>query len=132
MAAKKVFAVVFGGASSEHDVSCVSAAWVVDNINPDIYDVIKIGITKNGVWFLYKGDSEAMRNHSWSGDKENLVPCVISSPNNLHFLSTFYALIVTNSEKAMAPHCSTLPWKIPWAAEPGKLQSMGWRRIGHG
>ena len=29
------------------------------------------------------------------------------------------------SEKAMAPHCSTLAWKIPWTEEPGRLQSMG-------
>lgn len=89
MAAKKVFAVVFGGTSSEHDVSCVSAAWVVDNINPDIYDVIKIGITKNGVWFLYKGNSDSMRNHSWSEDKENLVPCVISPCTVQHGLFIF-------------------------------------------
>ena len=34
-------------------------------------------------------------------------------------------------EKAMAPHSSTLAWKIPWAEEPGKLQSMGSRRAGH-
>ena len=29
------------------------------------------------------------------------------------------------TEKAMAPHSSTLAWKISWAEEPGKLQSMG-------
>ena len=29
-------------------------------------------------------------------------------------------------EKAMAPHSSTLAWQIPWAEEPGRLQSMGW------
>ena len=29
------------------------------------------------------------------------------------------------SEKAMAPHSSTLAWKIPWTEEPGRLQSMG-------
>ena len=29
------------------------------------------------------------------------------------------------AEKAMAPHSSTLAWKIPWTAEPGRLQSMG-------
>ena len=34
-------------------------------------------------------------------------------------------------EKAMAPHFSTLAWKIPWAEEPGRLQSMGSRRVGH-
>ena len=31
----------------------------------------------------------------------------------------------------MAPHSSTLAWKIPWTGEPGGLQSMGWQRVGH-
>ena len=35
------------------------------------------------------------------------------------------------SEKAMAPHSSTLAWKIPWMEEPGRLQSMGSLRVGH-
>ena len=34
-------------------------------------------------------------------------------------------------EKAMAPHSSTLAWKIPWMEEPGGLQSMGLLRVGH-
>ena len=34
------------------------------------------------------------------------------------------------SEKAMAPHSSTLAWKIPWTEEPGRLQSMGSLRVG--
>ena len=34
-------------------------------------------------------------------------------------------------EKAMTPHSSTLTWKIPWAEEPGGLQSMGSRRVRH-
>ena len=34
-------------------------------------------------------------------------------------------------KKAMAPHSSTLAWKIPWMEEPGKLQSMGSLRVGH-
>ena len=33
-------------------------------------------------------------------------------------------------EKAMAPHSSTLTWKIPWTEEPGRLQSMGSLRVG--
>ena len=35
------------------------------------------------------------------------------------------------SEKTMAPHLSTLAWKIPWMEEPGGLQSMGSLRVGH-
>ena len=35
------------------------------------------------------------------------------------------------TEKAVAPHSSTLAWKIPWMEEPGRLQSMGPLRVGH-
>ena len=43
-------------------------------------------------------------------------------------------LVASNSlkpEKAMAPHSSTLAWKIPWMEEPGRLQSMGSLRVRH-
>jgi len=36
----------------------------------------------------------------------------------------------TDLEKAMAPHSSTLAWKIPWMEQPGGLQSMGLLRVG--
>ena len=38
--------------------------------------------------------------------------------------------LVKTSEKAMAPHSSTLAWKIPWTEEPGRPQSMGSLRVG--
>ena len=34
-------------------------------------------------------------------------------------------------EKEMATHSSILAWKMPWMEEPGRLQSMGWQRVGH-
>ena len=34
-------------------------------------------------------------------------------------------------EAAMAPHSSTLAWKIPWTEKPGRLQSMGLQRVGY-
>ena len=40
-------------------------------------------------------------------------------------------LLVVHPEKAMAPHSSSLAWKIPWTEEPGRLQSMGSWRVGH-
>ena len=40
-------------------------------------------------------------------------------------------LLGTDMEKAMATHSSTLAWKIPWTEEPGRLKSMGSRRVGH-
>ena len=39
--------------------------------------------------------------------------------------------LIKAMEKAMAPHSSTLAWKIPWTGEPGGLQSMWSRRVGH-
>ena len=42
-----------------------------------------------------------------------------------------YQIYTEFSEKVMAPHSSTLAWKIPWMEEPGRLQSMGSLRVGH-
>ena len=47
-----------------------------------------------------------------------------------YWLSISY-IVAYISEKAVAPHSSTLAWKIPWTEEPGWLQSMGSRRVGH-
>ena len=43
----------------------------------------------------------------------------------------FFTPLAIASEKAMAPHSSTLAWQIPWMEEPCRLQSMGLRRAGH-
>ena len=43
----------------------------------------------------------------------------------------FSIVLGTMLEKAMAPHSSTLAWKIPWMEEPGRLQSMGLHRVRH-
>ena len=40
--------------------------------------------------------------------------------------------LVTKPEKAMAPHSSSLAWKIPWTEEPGRLQSMESLGVAHG
>ena len=42
---------------------------------------------------------------------------------------SFPPLNMLYSEKAMAPHSSTLAWKVPWTEEPGRLQSMGSLRV---
>ena len=65
--------------------------------------------------------------------------CTLSSPNSK--LSVTLTLILEDKgtfgdlvpfmEKAMAPHSSTLVWKIPWTEEPGGPQSMGSLRVGH-
>ena len=55
---------------------------------------------------------------------------VLYSSSFILFL-VFLSAFTTEAEKAMAPHSSTLAWKIPWTEEPGGLQSMGSLRVGH-
>ena len=52
-------------------------------------------------------------------------------PHILGIIFVINARLALFSEKAMAPHSSTLAWKIPWTEEPGGLQSMGSLRVGH-
>ena len=47
------------------------------------------------------------------------------------FLHRFRWGCTSDMEKAMAPHSSTLAWKIPWTEEPGRLQSMRSHSVGH-
>ena len=47
---------------------------------------------------------------------------IITGPFEVHFLSVYLL-----SRHLMAPHSSTLAWKIPWMEKPGRLQSMGSR-----
>ena len=49
-----------------------------------------------------------------------------------HFtISTVLPFLECHMEKAMAPHSSTLAWRIPWTEKPGRLQSTGSQRVGH-
>ncbi len=80
---KKTVALLFGGVSSEYDVSCVSAACVADNINKELYDIRLLGITRDGKWYLYSGDTDGMRNHVWDKKEDCLIPAVIS-PSKTH------------------------------------------------
>jgi D-alanine-D-alanine ligase len=54
-------AVVFGGRSSEHAISCVTAGSVLAAIDRDAYDVVPIGIARDGRWVLESGDPERLR-----------------------------------------------------------------------
>lgn len=53
-------AVVFGGRSNEHAISCVSAGSILRNLDPRRFDVVAIGITPQGSWVLTDGDPDAL------------------------------------------------------------------------
>ena len=68
--------VIFGGKSSEHEVSCKSAYNILKNLDKEKYEIIKFGITKAGATWLYTGDDESILDGSW--ENHDCFPCVIS------------------------------------------------------
>lgn len=65
---KETIAVLFGGQSSEHEVSCKSAANVIDQIDQNKYELVIIGITEEGKWILTPSQAE-IRDDSWRQGK---------------------------------------------------------------
>jgi D-alanine-D-alanine ligase len=66
---KKKVAVLFGGQSTEHEVSRASAASVLRNMDTTKYDIYPIGITKDGKWFEYTGNYDLIENGEWEKDE---------------------------------------------------------------
>ena len=56
----------------------------------------------------------------------------ITLPKKFHLVKAIvFPVVIYGSVKVMAPHSSTLAWKIPWMEEPGRLQSIGSLRVRH-
>ncbi len=78
--------ILFGGASTEHEVSCRSTESVLNHINGEKYEVVTVGITRDGRWLRYSGgDPAAIRSGAWELDAGN-VPCCISPDTSVHGL----------------------------------------------
>lgn len=73
-------AVLFGGVSSEHEVSRVSCLSILKNLNKNEYNIYVIGITKKGKWYLYTGDIDNISTDAWEKDTLNQKLAFIS-PN---------------------------------------------------
>lgn len=65
----KTVAVIFGGRSSEYDVSLSSASGVLANINTEKYNVIKVGITRDGAFYLFEDDNALIAKNEWMNGK---------------------------------------------------------------
>lgn len=66
---KSKIAILFGGQSTEHEVSRMSAASVLRHIDQYKYDVYPIGITKSGEWFEYNGKIDNIESGDWESDE---------------------------------------------------------------
>lgn len=70
--------VIFGGQSPEHDISRKSVTSVINNLDKNKYELSIIGITKDGEWFLYTGDTANIKGGEWEADIENKKHAIIS------------------------------------------------------
>ena len=74
---KKTVCVIFGGASSEYEVSLMSSASIIRNLDTEKFDILTLGITKDGRWLLYSGAVENIENNTWM-NSETARPAFIS------------------------------------------------------
>ena len=75
---KKTLAVLFGGHSSEYEVSLQSAAAVLEAVDTEQFDPLPIGITKDGDWYRYLGTYSAIAAGTWADDSALLRPAAFS------------------------------------------------------
>ncbi|NNJ30941.1 D-alanine--D-serine ligase VanG [Lacrimispora defluvii] len=75
---KNRIAVIFGGHSTEYEVSLQSAFSILNNLSVEKYDIIPIGITQQGDWYHYSGNFNKIPNNTWIKDSSNLIPVVVS------------------------------------------------------
>ena len=80
---KKRIAVIFGGVSSEHSVSCVSAKNILENIDKEKFEVYMLGITSDGKWYLFEGDTALLPDDKWI-DEKYITPAFISPDSSHH------------------------------------------------
>lgn len=80
---KTKLGIIFGGKSGEHEVSLLSAASVISAVNKEKYELIYLGITREGEWKIFEGTAEEIGNGSWT---ESAKPF---NPGNLKDLIDF-------------------------------------------
>lgn len=80
--AKQKIAVLFGGVSSEHEISLLSAYSVLTHIPQDKYDVLCVGITRKGHWMYYPGEYEDIKTGEWEKNPDCCT--AILSPDSFH------------------------------------------------
>lgn len=77
---KKNILLLFGGQSTEHEISLRSATTILTHIDTEKYDVYAVGITKEGKWLLYQGPNEHLITHKWETQG---IPAILS-PDATH------------------------------------------------
>ncbi|MCH1982537.1 D-alanine--D-serine ligase VanG [Ruminococcus sp. OA3] len=81
---KKRLAVIFGGNSTEYCVSLQSAYSVLEAVDKEKYEVIPIGITRQGNWYRYRGAYGKIPEDAWLQDEKELTPVIVHQNPAVH------------------------------------------------
>ena len=95
-----------------------------DGIPVELFQILK----DDAVEVLHSICQQIWKTQQWPQDWKRSVFILIPNKGNAKECSNYLTIALishASKEKAMAPHSSTLAWKIPWTEEPGRLQSMG-------
>ena len=82
---KKSVLIIFGGNSTEHEVSCKSVMNFIKNVSDDKYEKHLVGIKKNGDWIYYTSDTSLIPSGKWTEEKSN-VSCMLCPNKGLVLL----------------------------------------------
>lgn len=81
---KKNILILFGGCSPEYAISLKSAYGILTHINQDKYNVLAMGITKDGQWLRYNGDYDKLLADTWHQDRRNCKAAFLSPDRSVH------------------------------------------------
>ena len=115
---KKRIAVLFGGVSTEHEVSRMSVTSILRHIPQDKYEVIKVGINKKGQWFLYQGPVDDILEGAWEQHPEN-TPAFFPPDASVHGL-----MVLHGSSFEVLPIDAVIPVLHGKNGEDGTLQGL--------
>ena len=101
-----------------------------DGIPVELFQILK----DDAVKVLHSICQQIKKTQQWPQDWKRSVFIPIPKKSNAKECSNYHTIVLishASTEKVMAPHSSTLAWRVPWTEEPGRLQSLGSLRVGH-
>lgn len=109
--------IIFGGNSTEHEISCKSVMNFTKNVSDSKYNKHYVGIKKNGDWVYYQGDTSLIPTGEWVECTSN-IPCVLS-PNK-----TSKGLVLLNGDNTLIPVDVIIPVLHGKNGEDGTIQGL--------
>ena len=120
MSKKTALCIMFGGNSTEYEVSLKSSYSVLENVDRTKYDIVRVGITRQGQMYIYNGEDSKIKDNTWKDDSANLKKALFSTSYG------DYAVYAINGEGTVERVAVDVVFPVMHGAysEDGRLQGM--------